>query len=208
MAVSYTFTCIFRELDFFPFTEFQCYTCDKTFKTLKILRRHTERQHVEKAISDDRTFECYQCRVPFKSLADTRLHLNKHHIIIRKMKCNICRNRMNHKEFDQHLCFDLQTIQCEYCLLSFKTSACLLKHLDSLHEEKQLYRCEHCPRFFPMALLKEFHTRQHTIIAKTFKCELCPKRYGTKTTLLNHMKIHAMKQCKLKNYYFRDSSNS
>lgn len=178
------------------FTEFRCSTCDKNFKTMKILRRHIERQHMERLVCDDRTFECYRCRLPFQSLADTRLHLNKSHVVVRKAKCDVCRSRMGHTELDQHLCFGMRTVQCEYCPHSFETTGCLVAHLNHSHDEKQLYRCEHCPRFFAMAILKEHHTGQHTAVARTFACSVCPKRYVSKTTLLNHLKTHALKQCK------------
>lgn len=160
---------------------------------MKILRRHIDRQHIERVIPDDRTFECYQCRVPFRSLGEVRHHLNKDHIVIRKIKCTICRSRMAPKEFQRHLCFDLQLIQCEYCALSFTTTAYLVEHLENFHDERKLYRCEHCPRFFAMSILKDYHTRQHTIVSKAFACELCPKRYISKATLMNHMKTHALK---------------
>lgn len=176
--------------------DYQCFTCDKNFKTMKILRRHIERQHIEKVIPNDRTFACYQCQIPFRSLGETRHHLNKHHIVTRKIKCTICKIRITHRDFEQHLCFNLQLIQCEYCVLSFTTTLCLMKHLENFHDEKQLYRCEHCPRFFAMAILKDYHTGQHTIVAKAFACELCPKRYVSKATLMNHMKTHALKHRK------------
>lgn len=181
---------------YFFLSAFQCLTCEKYFKTVKILKRHIERQHIEKTVSDDRLFECYQCRIELKSLGETRIHLSKQHTVTRQIKCSICKDRLTVKEFNQHLCFDLQTIQCEYCLLSFKTTTCLLTHLENSHDEKQLYRCEHCPRFFAMSILKEYHTRQHIVVAKTFACEKCPKKYISKTTLLNHMKIHVMELCK------------
>lgn len=164
---------------------------------MKILRRHNDRQHMEKLITDDRTFECYHCHLPFQSQAGTRLHLNKSHVISQKAKCSVCRRRMSHQEFERHLCFGMQAVPCEYCSLSFTTTRVLLDHLDSMHDEKQLYRCEHCPRFFAMTILKEHHTKQHTTVAKTFACSECPKRYVSRTTLLNHMKTHTMEQCRL-----------
>lgn len=162
-------------------------------------RRKTQYKNtlVKKSIKETKIqqFECYKCKQSLSSLWKISVHL-KQHDAEEKFKCIVCGMRfIQWKMFNQHLCQGI-SIKCSYCDELFTTTTSLLNHLDQSHEEKTLFKCDKCGRFFSMLILKQIHMlQQHldeqTADNKPFVCKICKKGFGTKVSLRNHEEIHS-----------------
>lgn len=152
---------------------------------------------VKKSIKENQIqhYECYKCKQSLSSLWKTSVHL-KQHDAEEKFKCFVCGMRFIQWEmFNQHLCQGT-SIKCSYCDEIFTTTISLLNHLDQSHDEKTLFKCEKCGRFFSMLILKQIHMLQqhldeHTVDNKPFVCKICKKGFGTKGSLRSHEEIHS-----------------
>lgn len=146
-----------------------------------------------------KNYECYKCKERFPSLWKTSVHM-KQHDAEEKFKCIVCSSRfVLWDEFSRHLCQG-SSIQCAYCSETFFATVALLDHLERSHDEKTLFKCERCARFYSMALLKQYHMMQHVDVetedTKPFACKTCKKRFATKMSLRNHEEIHSDKKRK------------
>lgn len=145
--------------------------------------------------NQNQIFECYKCKEKLSSFWKTHIHLKKHDAE-EKFKCVVCGMRfVQWDEFNQHMCQGTD-IKCAYCDEIFVATNSLLNHLDRAHDEKTLFKCEKCGRFFSMLLLKEIHmVQQHlnenTEDIKPFVCKTCKKGFGSKISLKSHEEIHS-----------------
>lgn len=135
-----------------------------------------------------RGFECYLCKIKVGNYHAIRRHMTQQHE--RDKKCDVCKMPLTSNELKMHLCGTEKTIDCDYCKQQFSATVDILKHLDDAHAQKRLYRCENCPTFFPMPILKEYHAAQHVVVPKLFICEICSKRFATNNSLRLHMDTH------------------
>lgn len=146
----------------------------------------------------NRSFECYRCKAQFPSSWKTSVHLKKHYAE-EKHKCTVCGSRfIMWNDYNRHLCQGT-TITCSYCNAIFDTTIALLNHLEQIHDEKTLFKCEKCAKFYSMELLKQIHMVQHAGTAsednKPFGCNVCKKRFATRLSLRNHKEIHSEEKC-------------
>lgn len=150
----------------------------------------------------NRTFECYRCGEKFSSSWKTSVHLRQHYAA-EKYQCNVCRARfVVWNDYNRHLCQGT-SIACSYCNETFFNTIALLNHLDQAHDEKTLFKCQKCARFYSMELLKQIHMQQHVDVesedSKMYGCTICKKRFSNRLSLRNHKEIHSEEKCKLKN---------
>lgn len=153
-----------------------------------------------------RMFECYRCKIQFRSFRKTSVHLRQHYAE-EKFKCNVCGVRfILLDDYNQHLCQGT-SIACSYCNEIFDTTNALLNHLEQSHEEKTLFKCEKCAKFYSMELLKQIHMLQHseqfeTEDSKPFGCNVCKKRFANRLSLRNHKEIHSEEKRKLPKKFY------
>lgn len=134
-------------------------------------------------------FECYLCKIECKSKLETQRHL-KLHVAARDKKCVICQENLTANEIDCHVCFEENSIDCDYCRLSLNATAKLLEHLENAHDDRTIYQCRKCPRYFGMTKLRKWHEKEHKDIPKQFACHLCEKKFAYKYLLRTHMDSH------------------
>lgn len=60
-----------------------------------------------------------------------------------------------------------------------------------MHENRDRYKCAHCPRGFERLLSLQQHERQHTG-ERPFICEICAFSFTSNAGLRNHLKLHAL----------------
>lgn len=138
------------------------------------------------------TFECYICKTVVKSISNLRSHMEKH---ARDKECDICKMPLTVHELNSHLCGKEKNVSCEYCDETFISTVKLLEHLKLPHEKKRLYRCNECPKFFPMIILRHYHMAQHRIEAppNRYLCNICGKGFATSSNFSAHKRTHKEK---------------
>lgn len=80
--------------------------------------------------------------------------------------CNLCLLPLTEYEFDEHLCFDQESIKCSFCTTatSFKSTASLIEHISSHHgiqKSKVLFQCKRCILAYPAEILLKLHQKAH-----------------------------------------------
>lgn len=79
--------------------------------------------------------------------------------------------------------------KCQMCPKTFPISGYLSKHVRQDHFQEKKHACTFCDRaFFSISKLK-LHMVSHTG-EKEYQCEICFKFYARRQTLITHMKIH------------------
>lgn len=139
-----------------------------------------------------RFFECHICKCQLEDRACARKHM-KQHVAARNAKCEFCRERFTSNELlEYHICgtsgMEFLQIACEYCDQSIQSLVKCVKHLETAHPDRTLYRCQKCPQCFGMMKLRDFHEKyfQHRKEG-AFQCELCKNRFEHKSALRKHM---------------------
>lgn len=108
-----------------------------------------------------------------------------------------------------------RTHVCTDCLKTFKTSACLIKHIKGCHSiEPKIYTCNICSQTFSDRSSRLKHKRVHIVkpiykcsicsfVAKTeyrllkvhmkpFKCNVCSRKFSTKSNMDRHQRTHGL----------------
>lgn len=185
---------------------FECGLCKQSFNRAIELGVHIKESHppekrvtlqyqpaVEKLPSNEPVkdrFECYICKIELNTRKEIKQHL-KQHIAARDNKCRICDEKLTLNELNDHICDEYSSmIHCEYCNDSFNVTVKLQQHLESEHDDRKMYKCRKCPRFFGMKLFRDSHGKRHGSKWKPFVCETCSKTFITKTGLQIHLESH------------------
>jgi len=89
----------------------------------------------------------------------------------------------------QMLCHsaDIKPIQCEQCDKSYKVQSQLKVHMQIIHSNEKLYKCDLCSKFFATKGQFSSHNQIH-IGKKQFACNICSKQF----LRLNHLKPHIL----------------
>ena len=84
-----------------------------------------------------------------------------------------------------------RNFKCEKCEKSFKRPAHLNSHMKSIHEEYRSWKCEECDFSTRREDSLRTHKERHSAgRERKFPCPLCVKTFFTKSTLINHTKVH------------------
>lgn len=181
---------------------FKCDKCTMAFAAASLLQFHQSSEHTHTSIEDThkRTyFECYLCKIKIRSWTETRTHL-KQHVAARDKRCEICNEKLTSNELRWHLCETGGMIKCDYCNRSFNVTTEILQHLANEHDNKIMYRCRICKRYFGMEHLRDLHEKQHEqraiqpkpieSKARPFTCNVCNRGFTSSNTLKCHESIH------------------
>lgn len=136
-----------------------CDVCDKTFKSLEILKRH------KKIIHGGNMFKCRLCNFKSRYAATVKTHEYRRHNFITS---------------------DQQKVHfCHYCDYSNINQADLKKHELNKHSDERPFLCSFCTKGFKHKHQVVIHERVHTGI-RPFKCNLCSYAGRTKVALVTH----------------------
>lgn len=181
------------------FTVYACAMCNLSFAHGIELRIHMRGTHLNRMVHLEHKpipieitknrFECYICKIECISMFNVRRHL-KLHVAARDKKCEICNENLTSNEIQSHICFSEKTIVCDYCGGTFNTTVALLQHLENVHDDRTLYKCRKCTRFFGMTQLRDWHEKQHNDKTKEFTCRTCKKCFAEKHLLKAHLTTH------------------
>jgi len=141
-----------------------CAVCNKTFTTLRLLRKHARISHDE---TQANTYTCIECDVNFKNEYELRRHCMIHSTQL-QYSCDQCGARFNRKDK-------------------------LTRHSLS-HNWRKKYKCpfqEHmaCDKQFHRLDKLKQHINTHGNI-KCFSCHVCQVKYTRK----EHLKAHILKK--------------
>jgi transcriptional repressor CTCF len=122
-----------------------------------------------------------------------RDHVRTH----KKAECKICKRKFNSRSLEAHVRrihsdrSVLESVKCEKCPKTFKTTENLQRHIKFKHETK--FQCKICSKTFAFSRLLKDHLKVHEN-PETFQCKICKRAFVTSNNLKIHMKlIHADK---------------
>lgn len=174
--------------------DFKCAKCEISFERCEELRDHMKEKHADEPTygSNTNIVECFMCKIRLPTAAKLKQHMKKH-VAARDKKCEICEELFTSKEITGHICDAEKSIDCEYCGVSFKSVFNLLNHLNE-HDNRTLYRCRKCPRFFGMDHIRTLHEKHHKTMntkTKSFICDICSKGFAENHLLKAHLASHS-----------------
>ncbi|GBP90419.1 Zinc finger protein 358 [Eumeta japonica] len=167
-----------------------CEICGKKFATKMLLKRHL-RSH------EPGPFNCKFCNMEYRNRNTLMTHIRFKHRALDPYICPECKERF--KSFHQKLSH-LKTVhgqtekkyQCNYCSDRFYYAGQRSKHIKQKHLKLKPYKCTECPMVFGKRLQLENHlAHAHKIGEKKYQCHLCFKKYCSKRSLIEHLRIHA-----------------
>lgn len=197
---------------------FQCFDCDKSFKSVSYLKSHYTKVHMAIA------YKCSKCPKSFKSESRVKQHENYSH---RTMTCEECAKIFNNRKawkvhqmvhktsivcpkcgrtyknkatFRNHINLNICSQKsrhspanakytCDYCNKKYTQKVSLKIHIQFEHGNYKGHICEWCgKKFWAQSRLKA-HIVTHTQ-EKNFTCPLCSKKFVTKESLLYHTRLH------------------
>ena len=112
-------------------TNFKCDTCDKTFFANAKLKIHM------KSVHEQRNFECNKCSKAYGTNENLQRHIRENHIQTK------------------------QQLQCTQCPLNFPRANSLLRHIKSVHQLLEIYKCDLCRKTFCRKKSLNEHKRTH-----------------------------------------------
>eukprot|EP01083_Nonionella_stella_P025670 70731_1 len=153
---------------------FQCYVCEKIFKSEFEVKSH-QRSH-----SDERPFQCNLCEKSFKDKGAVKVH-QWTHTNERPFQCDVCGKsfRYNYEvKLHRRIHSDERPFQCNLCETAFKSENYLKLHQRS-HSIERPFQCNLCERPFKSRAEVKLHQISHSN-ERPFKCNLCEKSFKTR----------------------------
>ena len=185
--------------------EYSCELCVKLFSSKKLLRIHTNKDHLSK-------MKCRHCKIPV-STEEHDAHLLSC-CIEGNVKCEYCEIDFNcstillgHQTRKHGKGRKIDEFLCEICLKTFSKKKHVTEHKKQIHEgikrkdkvmktsnaidnDESLFKCEFCDKTFQTNLKLDCH-RKITHKQERQKCGLCGKTFLTKRLLKIHIQnIH------------------
>ena len=151
-------------------------------------------------IQSHNRFICAYCLEEFRNFLRVNFHIKQCNGGP-PFSCALCSKTFQvKKDLNSHkeiMHADDKPFKCPYCSnsagASFKRNSSLQKHLIKKHEtpQNESYKCDKCPkRFIKKVYLTHHKTRFHNT-TKPFLCQNCGESLLSKSSLREHMKMHA-----------------
>ena len=139
---------------------FKCNTCQKIFSTNGNLKNHINTIH-----NHILPFKCPfpKCNKSYSNKSRFDVHFRTHSGI-KPFSCPICKKKFNEKgNLKTHILFHTneRPFKCPQCEKTYKTNGHLKDHIDIFHYQ-----------------------------IKKFKCQICGIKFGRRSTLTAHIKVH------------------
>lgn len=149
---------------------YKCLTCDNTFKTKDILRRHSVRH------TKGKNFKCLMCPREFFFQRDLNFHNQKSHNSSEKFLCEFCNHEYSSKSaLTKHLLIheDIRQFECKECGKKFRTKFTLNNH-ELTHTQIKPFECkvDGCSQKFTQKnILIRHMSSSHKM--NFYNCEYC-----------------------------------
>lgn len=171
-----------------------CPVCPKTFRILKNMKVHIDRDHCVHKVDDSaEAFSCDVCDKPFLTKENLTLHLRSHVKGENMFKCIYCDKKFSYQLLlVQHEKKHLVTgkYQCTLCDMKYNSRDKLYVHIKS-HLKLNDYICQYCGREFLRSNSMKRHI-QTMHVGRTIQCPICNKKL--KGHLTEHMRTHDKKR--------------
>lgn len=167
---------------------FQCFHCERVFKTKWKIQRHIENVHLR----ENKVLACQTCNKTFKYLSQLKLHSAQHE---KTYSCKLCDRSFNNRRYylfhkNKHAAGS--SLTCHHCSKSFKYNSQLRIHMKShVNGKKSAIRtqcswnCNLCGKRFKFRSLLKNHMMIHEGV-KPYQCNYCGKRFAWKSSLQIH----------------------
>lgn len=165
--------------------EFPCNLCDKVFRKLNELTRHS------KTHTENKNYKCQICAKVFSQGSHLIDHLNRHSGL-RPHVCNICAKSFQQSStLKDHIRTHSKEkpFLCSACGKSFNNPSNLRQHVKR-HLNLKEFECHLCPGKFSCKASLQSHLRSHSGI-KSHSCEVCGAQFTKGSSLKKHVRsIH------------------
>lgn len=166
----------------------KCETCDKVFKSKKVLMRHLQSHEGDE-------HACSECGKKFSQKTHLKVHMRSHFTDEEKpFKCDHCGLQYAYQyQLTQHSYkhTDEKPFPCPQCDKGCITADSLKRHM-RIHNasyEKKKHTCHVCNKEFLYPSFLAEHMKNHTG-EKPFLCSYCGKGFRQKGALQYHIRIH------------------
>lgn len=206
---------LIQHINKYHYKKFVCKSCDTSFVSQAILKRHIKSAHLGMVIRSTERGPCNICQRP-TILYKMKLHLWTHKsqeerdlalstndssvpaVVRKKHKCNICNAELaNSKSLRYHLTrVHGPETEKELCPECGKTVTDLKTHLRDSHHTTRKFEClekgkdgKSCGKKFSIVS----HLRKHkdAVHRKPWKCEICERSFGTQKLYKLHRDSHS-----------------
>ncbi|RZF43584.1 hypothetical protein LSTR_LSTR008097 [Laodelphax striatellus] len=177
----------------------KCMVCNKPFKSIDALIKHTRNSHKELTFIDgDR---CIICNELFNCKNELIAHVSSHDEL-NPFECTVCGKRFkNSGVLNRHVIIhsDNKPFTCEICNKSFNTNTNMIRHkathnsaeTHAIATEQGLYCCSSCPSQFSTLSSLIQHKRSHgNDTPSTYGCSICKNVFTKASSLRDHLKQH------------------
>ena len=139
-------------------------------------------------------FKCNTCQKIFSTNGNLKNHINTIHNHILPFKCPFpkCNKSYSNKSrFDVHFRTHsgIKPFSCPICQKAFNEKGNLKTHI-LFHTNERPFKCPQCEKTYKT----NGHLKDHIDIfhyqIKKFKCQICGIKFGRRSTLTAHIKVH------------------
>ena len=136
-----------------------------------------------------------KCALCGKECKDLKIHVRDVHENAdrRDNLCTLCGKKFKQSEtLRKHMLSvheGKNDFKCEFCEYCTFIKARLKKHIDGVHEKKKDYTCDSCGKSYFSSNLLKMHIRVAHEGRKDYTCKICGKNFGVLGTLRTHTRI-------------------
>lgn len=176
-----------------PNTGLVCPNCGlANFQSMRSLRIHIGRFHLEKRKGTCKKYECHICQKQFANQHILKNHISEIHTNAQQHECKDCGrlfNRLANLRHHELIHKEELPCTCSVCGKAFRTSSGVRLHLRT-HTGDKPYKCDICNvKTYAYNTDLQRHKRSaHNIIGKVYKCDLCENTYYERKHIRNHMR--------------------
>jgi KRAB domain-containing zinc finger protein len=158
---------------------FDCYSCDRSFATIWLLKSHTTSVHAT-------IINCEICNKRVKESSYKR-HIMRHETI-QNFQCDLCPRRCAHRfQMALHVNIHKKNFNCGKCGESFYNKLKYDTHI-LLHVDPRPFKCDMCLLEYRTKVGLSAHMTVKHISTKEFKCLTCEEVFSTPHQLRSHRK--------------------